>query len=135
MRQDILHVEPKTTTEDGDAVSTTTGAGRRVEIIFAYVSRKASLRHGDWVEVGWKLMEQVAGHTARDYLLPLLSSDFRGVRRGPARYHDALNMTRALLQEVVCDGVKLLSSTAVMYWSEHGDRHSLCHGRLALVSR
>ena len=124
---DILHVDPKTITEDGDSVcfllasTKTTGAGRRVEIIFAFVFRKASLRHMDCLEVGWKLMEQVAGHSAPDYLLPLLSSDFRGVRRGTARYHDALNMTRALLQEVECDGVKLLSSTAAMYWSEHGD--------------
>ena len=125
---DIRHVDPKMITEDGDTVcfplasTKTAGAGRRVEVIFAYVSRKASLRHGDWLEVGWKLMEQVAGHIARDYLLPLPSSDIRGVRRGPARYHDALDMTRALLQEVECDGVKLLSST---YWSEHGDRAQL----------
>ena len=128
---DILHVDPKTITEDRDSVcftlasTKTTGAGRRVEIVFAYVSRKASLRHGDWLEVGWKLMEQVAGHIARDFLLPLPPSDFRGVRRGPARYHDALNMTRALLQEVECDGLKLLSSMAAMYWSEHGDRAQL----------
>ena len=54
-----------------------------MEIIFACVSRKAALRHGDWLDVGWMLMEQVAGHIARDYLLPLPSSDFRGVRRGP----------------------------------------------------
>ena len=118
-------------TEDRDSVcfpltsTKTTGAGRRVVIIFAHVSRKAALRHRDWLEVGWKLMEQVAGHIARDYLLPLASSDFRGVRRGPARYHDALNMTRALLQEVECDGVKLFSSMAAMYWSQHGDRAQL----------
>ena len=43
------------------ASTKTTGAGWRVEIIFAYVSRKASLRHGDWLEVGWKLMEQWPG--------------------------------------------------------------------------
>ena len=128
---DILHVDPKMITEDRDSVffpltsTKTTGAGRRVEIIFACVSRKAALRHGDWLDVGWKLMEQVAGHIARDYLLPLPSSDFRGVRRGPARYHDALNMTMALLQEVECDGKKLLSSMAAMCWSEHGDRAQL----------
>ena len=54
----ILHVDLKTITKDGDSVcfrlasTKTTGAGRRVETIFAYVSRKASLRHGDWREVG-----------------------------------------------------------------------------------
>ena len=42
---DILHVDPKTITEDRDSVcfplasTKTTGAGRR-------------LRHGDWLEVG-----------------------------------------------------------------------------------
>ena len=34
-------------------------------------------------------------------------------------------MTRPLLQEVECNGEKLLSSTAAMYWSEHGDRAQL----------
>ena len=34
-------------------------------------------------------------------------------------------MTRALLQEVECDGMKLLSSMAAMCWSEHGDRAQL----------
>ena len=44
---DILHVDPKTITEDGDSVcfplasTKTTGVGRRVEIIFANVSHKA----------------------------------------------------------------------------------------------
>ena len=48
---DLLHVDPKMITEDGDSVrfplasTKTTGVGRRVEVIFAYVSRKASLRH------------------------------------------------------------------------------------------
>ena len=53
---DNLHVDPKTITEDGDCVfsplasTKTTGAGRRVEIIFAYVTRKACCDMG----IGWR---------------------------------------------------------------------------------
>ena len=102
---DILHVRPEGVVLDIGlsltAYSTkTTGAGKRTEQVFAYVSPGAYFLHREWARVGYQILEKLAGHVRRDYLLPLPSPDFQGVRNGPVLYTDALNMTRTMLREL-----------------------------------
>jgi hypothetical protein len=129
---DILHVEPAGVSLVADCLiltirsSKTTGAGRRVEVVYAYVAKGACVKNPEWLVLGLALLEKMAGHVVRDYLLPLPTADLTSVRRGPVRYQDALNMTRVLIKDLVGGAdAKLLSDEAASYWSEHGDRAQL----------
>jgi hypothetical protein len=139
---DSLHIAPadlvlrKGGLEARITSTKTTGPGKRVEVLYAFVSNDAYLVSQAWLEVGFRLLEGGAGHIARDYLLPLPSTDCLGFRASPAVYADSLAMTRALLRELPLLGVSgpfgaevcvltdepALSSAAALYWSEHGDR-------------
>ena len=115
-----------------------TGAGKKVEQVFAYVSNKAYFLFKEWMVAGLRLLDSLAGKLMRDYLLPLPTPDFHGVRNGPVLYTDALNMTRTMLRELeryrmragkiprrVELAVPLLHMDAAAYWSEHSDRAQL----------
>ena len=141
---DILHVRPDGVVLDSAGLSLTahstktTGAGKRVEQVFAFVSPQAFFLFRDWAKVGYNLLGKIAGHVKRDYLLPLPSPDFQGVRRGPVLYADALNMTRTMLRELlvyqlvagkspkaIVPAETLLHADAAVFWSEHSDRAQL----------
>jgi len=106
-------------------------------VLYAFVSREAHLAHPEWLQVGYRLFGDLAGHVPRDYMLPLPAADFEGVRRGPALYADMLAMSRALLRELRrgvdpdespdtdCWERPLLEAELVGFWSEHGDRAQL----------
>ena len=103
---DTLHIDPSTLAlrESGlefDISSTkTTGPGKRVEVLHAFVSRDAFLAIEEWCSIGLDFFRLVTGHLTRDYLLPLPSKDFHNVKAAPVTYSDSLNMTRALLLEL-----------------------------------
>ena len=134
---DILHVRPQDVAFTDVGLSLTshstkaTGAGKKVELVQGYVSVAAFIEVEGWLKVGYELLVHLAGHVPRDYLLPLPTPDFGGMRNGPALYHDALNMTRTMLGELcrpVGAGVArevLLDPAAATFWSEHGDRAQL----------
>ena len=141
---DILHVKPSDVESSLQGLSFTihstkcTGAGKKVELVYAHVARDAFVFVKEWASVGYGLLQDIAGHVSRDYLLPLPSGDFHSVRNGPVLYADALNMTRAMLRELKsqyiaednCAGIAtggevLLHADAATYWSEHGDRAQL----------
>ena len=127
--------------------SKTTGAGKKVEILYAHVSPAAFLACPSWLQVGFDLWRTQSGPLERDYLMPLPSPDLSGCREAPISYADSLNITRAILKELrppiptkdggaglcwkVGEGL-LLPSDAALFWTEHSDRSLLTSWGAAL---
>ena len=117
----------------------TSGPGKNVETLFAFVSVKCYVATSAWLKTGHVIWSKLADFE-RDYFLPLPSGDFHSTRRVPAEYVDASNMSRALLSELpevkmVSDGQgpprwestsrHLLSRHSLLFWSEHSERSVL----------
>ena len=138
---DSMHVKPQSVElKDGNLEliihsTKTTGAGKKVELVFAHVAKDAYLFSRAWLSTGHQLFVDLTGDLVRDYFLPLPSRDFMSVRAGPVLYADSLSMTRALLKElkgvaIVGQAVaeaetRLMHADASSFWSEHSDRSQL----------
>ena len=75
----------------------TTGPGKRIEKMFAYVSRQAWYAKEKWLETGWMLWAEF--QYDRDYFVPCAARGLGGVRRTMAHYGDLVNYSQALFAE------------------------------------
>jgi hypothetical protein len=104
---DTLHVNPDEARCDGDGFvarlrqTKTTGPGKRVPLVTAYVGRDAFIAEPHWLTTGFAILQEL-GSGARDYLLPMPDASFEGFRRAPVEYADEMLMLRASLCELRC---------------------------------
>jgi len=150
---DTLNMPPRMAmmTEAGLEVTITstktTGPGKKVSLLKAYVSKEAWLWEDGWLEVGWRLFAaSQPPHGVREFFLPLQGKGGTVFSTKEPSYLDACGMTRkiyGLLTEVVgkrmpdnsilispaldCRGSKipLLLPGLQCFWTEHGDRSTL----------
>lgn len=112
---DMLYVKPDGVQMEGTALSLkltrtkTTGAGKRVQLMYAYFAGGAWVVEPNWLVAGLEIFRRIAGNVKRDYLLPLPDSFYTGVRASPVLYADSLVFGRLLLRELRdAEGVQLL---------------------------
>ena len=129
---DLLHVRPAGVYMEGGHLvlelprTKTTGPGKRVQLMHAYVAGDAYIREPEWLKAGYGLLKELAGHIPRDYLLPLPDSSYEGVRPSPLVYSDSLRFGRLLLRDLCRpDGRPMLEPEAALMWTEHGLRAQL----------
>ena len=124
----------------------TTGPGKKVELLKAYVGRGAWLWEPGWLEAGWKLFVGGGQATDREFFLPLEGKGDRLLSDREPRYMDACGMSRktnSSLYEILVgrlpDGTlhveqaldargvrrRLLMPGVATFWTEHGDRSTL----------
>jgi len=117
--------------------SKTSGPGKRMRWLPAYVAAGATITGLPWLQIGYELWQSEALSYPRDYLLPLPTEDMVSVLKKPAGYSDSAALSRRLLGSlrgfVVQKGKKqrqpassverLLRPDVVDYFKEHGDRN------------
>jgi hypothetical protein len=118
----------------------TTGPGKPVRLLTAVVDPSCWIVEPMWLHQGWLTWTSTKFNFERSYLLPLPSVDLAGTRPEPARYFDALCMTRQIFAELKrpeptlgVDGRltwkltadPLLPVGAQVVWSEHSERGDL----------
>ena len=135
---DSVHIRPDEIRygEDGlEAIirrTKTTGPGKRVSVLYAFVGPGAYVARADWLQVGFALFKDLGG-LPRDYLLPMPSSDLEDFRRTPVRYTDEIVLLRALLGELrrprcteerewQLGAGKLVPAELTGFWSSHSHR-------------
>lgn len=120
----------------------TTGPGKKVELLKAYVSRGAWLLEEGWLETGWLLFTGPSG--GRDFFLPLPGRGEKVLSDKEPTYMDACGVSRKIngcLMELKTerrpDGLlhtvrdergnhrHLLLPGVQTLWTEHGDRSTL----------
>ena len=123
--------------------SKTTGEGRRVEVQDFYISADAWFQWPYWLEVGWKLFDEMGrkfGNQGRDFLLPRPDKHLRGFRGSMVRYAEAMSMARALLNLARVASLEngqlgqllvTLQDTSG-FWSEHSERVTIISWAAAL---
>ena len=79
----------------------TTGPGKAVRVLTAIVDPACFLVARQWLRQGWEIWSSEGFNFERPYLLPLPTPDLEGVVEQPARYFDALCMTRQVLAEAM----------------------------------
>ena len=114
----------------------TTGVGKKVELLTAWVCRDAWLLHETWLEDGWRLFTGL-NEEPRTYWLPLPTADlqaFAKTDRAEITYAKAASAGRALLASLrVSHGTEskdgpeemLLAKGVQALWTLHGDRATL----------
>ena len=124
----------------------TTGVGKKVEKLKAWVSTEAWLAERYWLSIGWYLFSDM-NWGMRDFWLPAASKDLEGFQDRPQEYSEAASSGRALLTEAKVivydysesppiattlekrenDGLKypLLLKGMSGFWTLHGDRATL----------
>ena len=121
----------------------TTGPGKKVETLEAYVTDQAWIWEPVWLSTGWRLFLDMGArdHSMRDYWMPLPTPDLESVTSQPLNYVDSAAITRKMLNELHkvdvvvhvevvwekayrLDGSKipLLERGLGGFWTEHGDR-------------
>ena len=121
----------------------TTGPGKKVETLEAYVTDRAWILEPVWLGTGWRLFLDMGAvdHSMRDYWMPLPTPDLESVTSQPLSYVDSAAITRKMLNELHkvdvvvhvevvwekayrLDGSKipLLERGLGGFWTEHGDR-------------
>jgi hypothetical protein len=124
----------------------TTGVGKKIEKLKAWVSAEAWLAERYWLISGWRIFSDM-NWGRRDFWLPAASRDLEGFQDRPQEYGEAASAGRALLadakvvvydhnidpplaktmEQMEADGLKypLLLSGMNGFWSLHGDRATL----------
>ena len=107
----------------------TSGPGKKIERLFAYVSSSCYLSASAWLPVGfdlWKELGTDAKCEDRDFFLPLPSADMAGCRPILATYADASAMSQALFGDLTSDGDLPLCAAGVgLLWTEHSERATI----------
>ena len=115
--------------------SKASGPGKRMRWLPAYVAAGATITGPPWLLTGYELWQKESLAYPRDYLLPLPTDDLAGAIRKPAGYADSAALSRRLLDNLLYVQVSaednsppfteepLLSSGAVDFFKEHGDRN------------
>ena len=124
----------------------TTGPGKKVEIMYAYISSGAFLIHSDWLEIGWLLLKETGGAVpGRTYLVPLPDRSLDGFSQHEPKFEDAILLDRksgSMLPAMratkvgdrvhydrLCDGdgelILLFEPLAQLFWRLHGVRAGL----------
>ena len=129
----------------------TTGPGKKVDLVYAYVSVKAFIQHPEWLTIGWHLFKELAPWD-RDYWLPLPTSSLDGFKDKFPKFNEALLLNRRAGSElraitatrlatgVVYDPMvnedgskeKLFETYAQIYWKLHGDRSGFVNWLIVL---
>eukprot|EP00438_Fugacium_kawagutii_P025747 Skav221043 [mRNA] locus=scaffold1448:250657:252750:+ [translate_table: standard] len=139
MRYDDTRGVPNSTMSMGDEClvgeihkSKTSGAGKRVNILKFYVSKKAWLLHRGWLETGWKVwntLSRESGMEGRDFMLPAPTKDYMNFRRKLSTYAMTSAITQAVLgmlwYEVDGRRASLMFGGAGIAWTEHSERATL----------
>ena len=154
---DTLHTPPKLAryTVEGLTLkitqTKTTGPGKKVELLYAYISAKAYLCVPDWLDQGWRLLGEL-GFDEREYLLPLPTADLESFSKSRPKYQDALAMARQEMRELVAVGASevdgrivfdylvdadghpepLFEEQVQLFWKLHGDRATVINWALVL---
>jgi len=112
--------------------SKTTGAGKKIDVQYFYVSKDAWLMAEGWLKKGYELFQQFgreAKNEKRDFMLPRPSSGLNGFRSSMVTYPDAMAMSRALLRELkapIRSGGQMedliVTDEVGGFWSEHSER-------------
>jgi hypothetical protein len=113
----------------------TTGAGKKVQLLNAFVSKEAYIVDPGWVGKGLECLHQLLAAEDRDYFMPSLEHDLTIARRQPMSYGEALALGRALLttlrvpvkgpQGWIASEQELVDPKIASFWSEHSERHVL----------
>ena len=114
----------------------TSGPGKRVEVLYAYVASECYLAAPDWLAEGHDLWCELTG--SRDFFLPKPSRDLEGTREQEATYLDASTMSRQLFRELrlpiprwcaaerastwALSGEKLMIGSTPGFFTEHSER-------------
>lgn len=145
---DGLHMPPKlckvTSSAGFSATITrtkTTGPGKKVEVVHAYVSQSCWVAFDSWLDVGWTLFCNLGGGD-REFFIPLLNSacDDWALPITEMTYMDACGLSRKVFGMLTShhavpgrlgrpnifvrdeDGVKLFIEGVQVFFAEHGDR-------------
>ena len=106
----------------------TSGAGKRLEVLHAFVSKSAWLQQEGWLDVGWQLWCDMASEInmgIRDFFLLKPGVGLQCCCQKMASYHDASAMSQALFQMLQVDGSPLMLQELGVLWSEHSERATL----------
>ena len=111
----------------------TSGAGKKVEQLFVYVSFEAFVVQRDWLEIGfvlWKKMGLESGSSERDFFLTRPNRALDGCVLAMARYCDAAAMTLALSRrwtyiDSLGETQPTLLQNIASCWTEHSERSTI----------
>ena len=113
----------------------TSGPGRKVGELFAYISRSSGLSGFDWLSEGMRLLSNDELSWARDYFCPALSDAWEVTRKGVLDAGGLAILIRKMLgclrEPIVKSGAwatsrnLLVPDTLRTYWSGHSARHTL----------
>ena len=131
----------------------TTGPGKKVELIYVYVSANAYIHVNDWLETGWRLFNEM-GNKERDFWLPLPTKSLEAFSHHKPKFSDGIATTRQMMGELTTwravqlkdsqqlefepllrkDGQNelLFEHLAQLFWTEHGDRSVLVNWAMVL---
>ena len=106
----------------------TSGAGKKREVLNIFVSPEAYVRCASWLQVGWKLWDDLPKN--RDFFLGVPTADLSGMRLVEAKYSDGVAITRALLAAAVspAGGGLVVVPELFVAWSEHSPRACMPSG-------
>ena len=136
---DTLHVDPARVLfrERGLELrvdqTKTTGPGKKLASLVAFVGMDAYVGSAEWLPVGFGLFQELGAGLQRSYLLPMPDGALGGFRDTPVLYQDEMHLMRVLLSELcrpVVDGAgswsqgveSLLDPGAIGFWTVHSDR-------------
>ena len=98
---DLLHMPPgRATFISGNLTmcilqTKTTGPGKKVEILWAYVHADAWLMKGNWLSTGWNLFLEM-GHLERECWIPKPTKDRQGFTDDSPKYLDSCGCSRKI---------------------------------------
>ena len=109
----------------------TTGPGKKVTVLYTFVSVRAWLAESSWLSVGWKLWQQMSSEAKvehRDFFLVRPAADLNGLSGKMARYCHAAAMSQALFQHLQAaspDVMGLMLNGLGTLWTEHSERATM----------
>jgi len=147
---DLAWLAPTEVTWCGDCLhfrllrTKTSGPGKKVPSMHAYVSVDAWFSEPAWLQTGWDLW--VHHGFPRDFFVARPTPDLSGLARQEATYEDAAAMSRRILSELkaltMLDGPadvewvsgdgRMVLPEACPFWTEHSERNGLPSAAAAL---
>ena len=149
---DLSWLRPEEVTWCGDCLhlrltrTKTSGSGRKVPVLHAYVSGEAWFSDPGWLYTGWQLWRR--HNFARDFFLARPGPELDGLIEKEATYADAAAMSKRILSELPAvkrmdiagetdwvdqeSGPTLLLPEACAFWTEHSERNGLPSAAAAL---
>ena len=113
----------------------TSGPGRKVGELFAYISRSAGLSGFDWISEGMRILSNEQLAWPRDYFCPVMNDSWEVSRKGVLDAGGLAILIRKMLgclrEPIVKSGAWatsrnfLVPDTLRTYWSGHSARHTL----------